>query len=70
MADRTPNCFRCDDCGWVCEAHPERPWQGPLACECGAPGAPCPDCNSSHDISEGIETPRLPFKPEDESRPH
>jgi hypothetical protein len=39
-------CARCDDCGWVCEEHPYRPWQGVRACDCGAAGAPCPDCNT------------------------
>jgi hypothetical protein len=28
-------CPRCDGCGWVCENHPDRPWQGQHACECG-----------------------------------
>jgi hypothetical protein len=28
--------------GWVCESHPERPWQRRHAC---AAGAPCPICN-------------------------
>jgi hypothetical protein len=30
------HCERCDGCRWVCEAHPERPWEGPCACGCGA----------------------------------
>jgi hypothetical protein len=63
-----PKCFRCDDCGWVCEEHFDVPWQGPRACKCGTPGAPCPDCNSSDDIAAGIEKPRLPFTPDDESK--
>jgi hypothetical protein len=40
-------CCRCDDCGWVCEAHHDRPSLGESACTCGAAGAPCPACNSS-----------------------
>jgi hypothetical protein len=53
-------CSRCEDSGWVCEDHPERPWDGPHACGCGGAGAPCPDCNASSD------DPRPPagFKPE------
>jgi hypothetical protein len=58
----TPECSRCDDTGWVCENHPDRPWLGRHACECGGP-----DCNTTDDISAGIEEPRLPFTPEDES---
>ncbi len=56
--------------GWVCENHPDRPWQGPRACPCGAAGAPCPDCNTTDDTSEGIEEPRLPFTSDDEKGPH
>lgn len=42
-------CQRCQDGGWVCEAHPDRPWSNilPNGCECNA-GMPCPDCNSSN----------------------
>jgi|SRR5262249_16527638 len=41
-------CKRCEDTGWICKAHPERPWDGGAAknpCKCGAPGMPCPLCN-------------------------
>jgi hypothetical protein len=38
-------CARCDNSRWVCEAHPDRPWLGGRACDCGAPGDPCPICN-------------------------
>ena len=41
-----PACTRCDDNGWVCEDHQDRPWEGERACGCGAAGAPCPDCNA------------------------
>jgi hypothetical protein len=43
-------CTRCDDAYWVCEEHNNVPWErGPSlrACNCGAPGMPCPDCNRS-----------------------
>lgn len=55
-------CTLCEDCGWVCESHPDRPWQGEHACGCGAAGTPCAWCNR---VSEG-ETPRMPegFKTE------
>jgi hypothetical protein len=39
------HCKNCDNTGWVCEAHENKPWEGPLACGCGEPGAPCPVCN-------------------------
>jgi hypothetical protein len=31
-------CSLYEDCGWVCESHPDRPWQGKHVCTCG--GAP------------------------------
>jgi hypothetical protein len=40
-------CPRCDDTGWVCENHPDRPWEGERACQCGGAGAPCPDCKKA-----------------------
>ena len=52
-------CSACDDCHWVCEAHPDRPWKEFStrgdACDC-APGMPCPLCNKP---GEG-ERPDLP----------
>jgi hypothetical protein len=50
--DRAIRCTRCDDRRWVCEVHPDRPWDGPTACGCGAAGAPCPDCNPSTGIDD------------------
>ncbi|QOZ71120.1 hypothetical protein WN72_36050 [Bradyrhizobium arachidis] len=38
-------CARCNGTHWVCENHPERPWEGSKACGCGGAGAPCPVCN-------------------------
>ncbi|XUM25095.1 hypothetical protein ACRAVF_34070 (plasmid) [Bradyrhizobium oligotrophicum S58] len=38
-------CLRCADTGFVCEAHPARPWiDSPAGCRCGAAGEPCPIC--------------------------
>ena len=45
-----PHCMGCKDTGWVCEAHPNKPWSGPSACLCGAPGMPCHTC--CPDVSE------------------
>src|SRR5262245_60100683 len=58
------SCLYCEDTGWVCEAHPDQPWDGPHACTCGAAGAPCPACNRS----TRDEPPRLPkgFEPDGE----
>ena len=43
-----PYCNNCDDGGWVCEGHPDKPWDGTSkrsdACGCG-PGRPCDVCN-------------------------
>jgi hypothetical protein len=49
-------CTRCDDCRWVCEAHPDRPWGGPHACACHAAGVPRPICNPSVELTP----PQLP----------
>jgi hypothetical protein len=49
-------CHRCEDTGWVCEEHPERPWEGPHACPCGAAGMPYPDCIPS----DGLTPRQLP----------
>jgi hypothetical protein len=55
-------CLLCEDTGWVCENHPDQPWQGRQACDCGGAGAPCPRCNAA----AANEPPRLPkgFKPD------
>jgi DNA invertase Pin-like site-specific DNA recombinase len=37
--DAEMKCSLCEDCGWVCESHPDRPWEGEHACTCGAAGA-------------------------------
>ncbi|MEH2589815.1 hypothetical protein [Bradyrhizobium sp. AZCC 1721] len=49
-------CLLCEGSGWVCENHPDQPWEGEHACGCGRAGAPCPTCNSP---AVG-ERPRLP----------
>jgi hypothetical protein len=63
-------CFLCEDCRWVCESHPERPWRGVYACGCGSAGAPCPSCNrpaegevrgSSFTADEDAAPPRSPL---------
>lgn len=48
MTDTPAKCIQCDDQGWVCESHPEQPWEGmssaPNACACGGAGEPCHIC--------------------------
>jgi hypothetical protein len=53
----TVQCRHCDDTGWVCEAHPDRPHEGEHACSCGAAGMPCQVCNPCGGIDQ---PPRLP----------
>lgn len=48
-------CARCENCRWVCENHPDRPWEGERACGCGGAGMPCPVCNSSE-----VTLPEMP----------
>jgi hypothetical protein len=48
------SCPRCDDTGVVCERHPKMPWGGmsdaPEACNCGANGKICPDCDEGAEM--------------------
>lgn len=58
MTQTQPKCNNCDSQGWVCENHPDRPWDSDRddACTCGA-GMPCPECNPSegyHDPPRGL----------------
>ncbi len=52
-------CPLCDDAGWVCENHPDRPsdcGNSTRPCTCGGAGMPCPMCNEP---APG-KRPRLP----------
>jgi hypothetical protein len=53
-------CTTCHGARWVCEEHPDKPWDGasaaPEACHCGGAGAPCLACNPS----DGEHPPELP----------
>jgi hypothetical protein len=50
-------CTQCRNARWVCEEHPDRPWgEVEGACDCGAAGMPCPECNASDDL----ECPEMP----------
>jgi hypothetical protein len=55
-------CDLCDNTGWVCEDHGDRPLKGDSnradACSFGA-GKPCPRCN--RDSRHVNLTPRLPI---------
>jgi hypothetical protein len=42
-------CLLCEDCGWVCENHPSKPFDGERACTCGGAGMPCPNCNPAEE---------------------
>src|SRR5712691_6019239 len=48
-------CLLCDNTGWVCEEHPDRPWRGTSqradACDCVRVGMPC-ECNPCGGIDE------------------
>ena len=47
------SCPACEDMGWVCEDHDDRPWGiHPRACQCGGAGMPCEACNPSGGIDE------------------
>jgi hypothetical protein len=48
-------CLVCDNTGWVCEEHPDRPWRGNSqradACHCVRVGMPC-KCNPCGGIDD------------------
>lgn len=49
-------CMDCSTCNgelWVCEEHPDHPWQDGDGC-CGAPGIPC-KCNHKELMPPGTE---------------
>ena len=56
----TPEYDVCGGARWVCEAHPDKPWDGESdredACHCGGAGMPCPVCNRT----VGKERPEMP----------
>lgn len=52
-------CVRCDNCRLVCESHPDRPFLGDGACDCGGAGAPCPICMRT-DPEGPAELPAMP----------
>ncbi len=51
-------CARCENCRWVCENHPDRPFFGERACDCGGAGDPCPICNR-------VDSDTMPEMPDD-----
>lgn len=50
MDKKCPICFGI---GWVCENHPDKPWNKEIGCECGA-GVPC-NCNGGG--KPGVDEP-------------
>ena len=46
----TSECEVCGGARWVCEDHPDKPWDGASdredACHCGGAGMPCLVCKS------------------------
>jgi hypothetical protein len=58
-------CLFCDDTGWVCENHLEKPWQGFSkrgdACDGGA-GMRRPHCNPSCGVDEPPDMSRAGVK--------
>ncbi len=58
----TERCAHCDNRRWVCENHPDRPWKGSGACNCGSAGARCPVCNPSQ-----VSLPEMPADFQDDA---
>lgn len=54
--------FKCRDCrdtGWVCEAHPGKPYTGTRCCGCGAVEMPCPHCFAIADLDKYPDAVRV-----------
>ncbi len=49
------NCRICLGIGWVCESHPDLPWDDELGCACDA-GTPCA-CNAVDE--QGVDEPNI-----------
>lgn len=48
MSEAVMKCAKCGDaCGWICEAHPDKPWPHD---GCGAPGTPCDEPGCEHSL--------------------
>jgi hypothetical protein len=54
MATIVTLCPTCRGLRWVCENHPDHPWDGRC---CGGAGAPCPTCN----VPDEGHRPKLPL---------
>jgi hypothetical protein len=58
------NCFRCEDCGWVCENHDERPWEGSHVCGVVTPACPVqPATRSTKGSYRGSHPVSLSLRP-------
>jgi hypothetical protein len=57
-------CDLCDDTGWTCENHPDRPFAGPNACPCEGAGMPSPAIQvtrtARHDSPRALQTTTMP----------
>jgi hypothetical protein len=49
-------CPTCKGQRWVCENHPDKPWETEDGCGCGA-GMPCLECNQ---VPEGVWPAPIP----------
>lgn len=54
-------CPLCKGIGWVCERHPDRPFDGSSGCTCGGGETPCPACNAGSIVPNCPGKPSLPL---------
>ncbi len=52
-------CPVCEDTGWVCENHNDKPWKDGDGCGCGGAGEPC-SCNREDNFKDGSTTNNAP----------
>lgn len=61
------DCSVCHGARWVCENHPDRPWDTPDGCRCGGAGMPCETCNPcDHEHPPQMPEGWVAFEPGDE----
>jgi hypothetical protein len=49
-------CSLCEDCGWVCESHPDLSWEGKDACTCGGALSAVQRARKAPRLPDGFKT--------------
>ena len=57
MSEKFNDCPHCQGRTWVCERHPDQPFEHTLedGSMCGGAGCPCPTCGEGITFADGIK---------------